>query len=60
MPQFSIINHGTLVGFLPLTEAAADWWADNVADGPQLGSTFYVEHRFAGDIICGLAEEGLV
>lgn len=60
MRNFQIINHGSIVGFTPLTAEAADWWAENVEEGPQLGSTFYVEHRFAGAIVEGLEAEGLV
>ena len=60
MPQFQIIDAGSLVGFLPLTDDASAWWDENVADGPCLGRVRYVEHRFADDIIDGLVSEGLI
>lgn len=60
MPQFDIVNHGSLIGFAPLTPEAQDWWAEHVADGPALGNVFYVEPRYAGAIIDGLADEGFI
>jgi len=48
---FIIVSHGTLVGFQPLTAEARAWWEDNVAEGPALGDTRYVEHRYAWRII---------
>lgn len=57
--DFQIVNHGSLVGFQPLTEAATEWWDENVADGPCLGFVRFVEHRFADDIADGIAAAGL-
>ncbi len=60
MPQFQIVNFGSLVGFIPLTETATEWWDENVQEGPALGHCRYVEHRYAGDIVEGLEQEGLI
>lgn len=60
MADFQIIDHGSLVGFTPLTDEASAWWEENVQDGPCLGRSRFVEHRFAGAIIEGLQAEGLI
>ena len=56
--DFLIMNGGSIVQFWPQSDAAKEWWDDNVADGPTLGQSRCVEHRFARDIIEGLAEAG--
>lgn len=52
-------DEGTVVQFIPETEAAAAWAEENLADAPRLGNTFVVEHRFAGDVVNGAREAGL-
>lgn len=53
-----IINGGTIFQFWPQSDAAKEWWDENVQDGPTLGQSYCVEHRYASDIIDGLAEAG--
>lgn len=60
--EFSITDHGTLVGFTPLTPDAKAWIDDNVISEAHnwMGSTLYVEHRYANDLIDGLSAEGMI
>lgn len=61
MFDFDITNHGSIWAFVPLTEAADEWWSDNVGDdgGLMLGNAYAVEHRYAPDILEGLLADGL-
>ena len=57
----AIINEGTLVKFQLLTDAAADWWNENVDDfnkdiRAKAARLRYVEHRYANDIYQGMLE----
>jgi phage gp46-like protein len=57
--DFTVRTEGTLVLFTPTTEAARDWWTENVAEGVTIGvETHVVEHRFARDIIVGARADG--
>lgn len=56
--DFLIMNGGSIVQFWPQSDAAKEWWSDNVQEAPTLGQSFCVEHRYAHDIIDGLAEAG--
>ena len=53
---FDIINHGSVVSFWPIDDAAQDWWDTNVSECPMLGNRYVVEARYAGDIIEGIAD----
>jgi hypothetical protein len=57
-----IVNHGSIVTFLPCSQAAKDWIKENVhAENHQwLGANLCVEHRFAEALIEALQAEGLV
>lgn len=58
--DYSVTNHGSIYLIKPLTETAANWFADNLPeDAPMLGSAYAVEPRYAGDIIMGAQNEGL-
>jgi hypothetical protein len=59
-PDVIVQDHGTLFTFCPRSQAARDWWAENVQDAPCLGRNICVEHRFAPDIIEGLKQAGFV
>jgi hypothetical protein len=61
-PAVSITDHGSVVGFTPLTPEAKTWFDKNVAsEGWQwMGSTLYVDHRMADDLAAGLENEGMV
>ena len=54
-----IVNEGTLVKFQLHTDAAVNWWNDNVDDfnkdiRAKATRVRYVEHRFAQDIYQGM------
>jgi len=54
-------NHGTIFLFKPQTEAAKQWFAENVqTEGWQwLGKGLGVDHRFAENLVAGMIEAGL-
>ena len=54
-----IVNEGSLVKFKLHTQAAVDWWNDNVDDfnkdiRARAARVRYVEHRYANDIYLGM------
>lgn len=61
MDDIEIINQGSLIGFNLISDAAREWFADNVeAEGYQwMGNVLYVDHRFADAIIEGVRDAGL-
>jgi hypothetical protein len=52
--KFNITNHGSLIGFIPVDDAAQAWWDEHVQECHQMGSQYLVGHRFAQDIIDGI------
>jgi hypothetical protein len=58
----TIRNEGSLIGFTMHTAEARKWFDANVASqGYQwLGSTLWVDHRYAYQIADGLAQDGLI
>tara|TARA_R110001599_G_scaffold335890_1_gene553242 strand:+ start:407 stop:646 length:240 start_codon:yes stop_codon:yes gene_type:complete len=52
--KFNINNHGSLIGFIPVDDAAQSWWDENVQWGPMMGNQYMVDHRHAQDIIDGI------
>jgi len=57
----NIINHGSLIAFHLLTEAATDFVAENVSDESQFfGNALMVEPRYAQDLLYGMQDSGLV
>jgi hypothetical protein len=60
MFDVQVINHGSLIGFLPMTQEAKDWIDEKVdPDAQYLGRQLMVEPRYAGDIVLGMAADGL-
>lgn len=58
--DYTVTNHGSIWLIQPLTETAANWFADNLPeDAPMLGNAYAVEPRYAGDIIMGAQNAGL-
>lgn len=55
MPDFHVVNHGSIFTFTPLTPAAQDWWDENVDDPSGLGA---VEPRYAVPLLEGICDEG--
>lgn len=59
--DFSVTNHGSVVSFAPLTDAAQAFLDNDVAAEPwqYLGSALVVGHRYAEPMIIGITEAGL-
>ena len=56
-----IINHGSLIGFTLLSDAAKDWADEHLPnDAPRMGLTVFVEPRYAEAIREGMEGDGLV
>jgi len=56
-----IDNQGTIVLVVPLTDRATEWIGQNIPDDAQyFGKALVVEHRYAQDIVDGMAADGLV
>jgi hypothetical protein len=61
MADVQISFHGSVVGLTPLTDTAKTWIDDNCeTEGWQwLGSTLYIDTRYAGDVQAGMENDGL-
>ena len=56
----TINNQETIVLFTPNTAAANDWLGEHIGDeATWYGPSLVVEHRYAGDIIEGMKNDGL-
>jgi hypothetical protein len=60
MPDFLIADHGSIITIAPVSEAARDWIDESVASEPWqwLGGALCVHHRYASNLIEGIADEG--
>ena len=59
--DFEVLDHGTIVQVIALTEEATDWINENV-DAPSYmwnGTVLNIEHRMADAIIAGMIGDGL-
>jgi hypothetical protein len=53
-------NEGSLISFKLISEAARDWAKEHLPDdAPRMGSTVFVEPRYASDILNGMESDGL-
>lgn len=60
-PDVVVIDHGSLVGMTPTSEAAREWMREHIPDDAQrLGRALMVEPRYADAILDGMAADGLV
>ena len=59
-PDVIVTWHGSIVTFYPRSQAAQEWWQENVQDGPSLGRNHSVETRHAQAIVDGLVRDGFV
>ena len=52
----------TVYGLTPLTQEVRDWIDINIRSEPYqwLGGGLVIEHRYIGDIVAGLTEEGFL
>jgi len=56
--KFEVVNHGTLIGFTPISEDAKEWWDEYVQWSPMMGDAYLVEARYAQAIIDGIEKDG--
>jgi hypothetical protein len=60
MSDFLVANHGSIFTLTPLTEPASVWIDEHIGDGAQCwGAGIVVEHRYIGDIVEGIVNDGL-
>lgn len=60
MSDFHVNDAGSLVMLEPVTDDAKAWCTWHLPDdAPMWGNAYAVEHRFIGDILDGIEEEGL-
>jgi hypothetical protein len=58
--DFTVSDEGSIFLITPLTQDAADWFADNLdSDCMMFGNAYAVEHRYVGAILYGAQEDGL-
>jgi hypothetical protein len=60
MTDFRILDHGTVVVILPMSQTAHDWVEENVIAEPWqwFGGALGVDHRCARDLIDGITAAG--
>ena len=55
--HLGVINHGSLVEFQLISEAARCWWSEHIlCEVPVAQNSQYVEHRYANEIYKGMLE----
>ena len=58
--DFSVRDEGSIFLLTPHTDEARAWVGEHIAeDAQQWGGAIVVEHRFIGDILAGIAADGL-
>ena len=58
--DFIVGGGGTIYTLLPLTEAAQNWVTDHLPEDAQtLWRNICIEHRYIGDIVQGIINDGL-
>ncbi len=58
-PDIRIIDHGTLVGFIGLSDAGLAWLDEHVEDNLRMGRVIWADHRPAQAIVDGAQADGL-
>lgn len=58
-PDFSYVDHGSIILLRPLTKAAWNWIGDHVPDYALFGGAIPVERRYFPDILDGIDADGL-
>ena len=60
MADISIHNHGSIMIFIPTSDAGREWIADHIAtDAMRWAGGVVVEPRYAQDIVDGAFHDGL-
>lgn len=60
--DFAVENHGTIFLLRPQTGAARAWTDEHLPDNDErtyFGNAIVVEHRYIGDIVDGIVNDGL-
>lgn len=58
--DIQVINHGSLIGFTPMSDDGEAWLADNLPDDvATLGTMRFAEPRYAGAIVDGMINDGI-
>jgi len=59
-PDFYVQDGGSIFLLQPLTEAARAWVSEHIPEDAQyFGSAVVVEHRYIGNIVAGIQNDGL-
>lgn len=58
-PDFSYVDHGSIILLRPLTKAAWNWIGDHVPDYALFGGAIPVERRYFPDMLDGIDADGL-
>lgn len=55
----ALINQGSLIGFMPVSDAAKQWFQENVSseDWQWFGNVLWVDHRHARDLAFAIAND---
>lgn len=61
MPDLRILDHGTVVQFMPVSTRGREWLSTELVSEPWqwLGDTIAVDHRYALGIAQGAVSDGL-
>jgi hypothetical protein len=61
MTDVVLLDQGSLIGFQPVSDAAQEWFADNVAseDWQWFGPVLWVDHRLALELAIAAEAVGL-
>lgn len=58
--DFELTDHGSVSLLRPITDEAREWIDENIGDDAQwLGRGLAIEHRYVGDIVEGILNDGL-
>jgi sugar lactone lactonase YvrE len=57
--DFSVDDHGSIFIVTPHSDAAQEWWTENVPEAQSFGLGYVVEHRYIKDLSHGILENGL-
>jgi hypothetical protein len=60
LPDVLVIDHGSLIGMTPMSDAGRSWMREHIPDDAQwLGRQLMVEPRYAPAIMEGMQDAGL-
>jgi len=58
--DFHVEDSYTLILLRPMTPSAREWIGEHIsADAMKFGDAVVVEHRFVGDLLIGIQDDGL-